>query len=127
MKITTETGIGYPGRYSRCGAAPRAFHFVTVELEPDEAPAFDCFRFRPRLICLNWGRANRYWKLLKASLVGDSVLKNGTLGKRRNIHLIVMESDRYQLDDPVKLPESWRQLIKEHAPGRTRRKLPQCG
>jgi hypothetical protein len=116
MKITTKTGIGYPGWYLRCCAAPRAFHFVTVELEPDEAPAFDCFRFRPRLICLNWGRANRYWTLLKVSLVGDSVLKNGNPGKRRNIHATVMESHWHQPSDRVKFSESWRQLIKEHAP-----------
>ena len=90
---------------------------VIVELEPHEALLYDYQRLRPSRICLIWAWHNRHWTLAKVGLISDSVLKNGKLGKRRDVFLDIFENRPAQHEIEW-LPAPLRHLIREHTPTR---------
>jgi hypothetical protein len=94
-----------------------AYYYVYISLEPDAASTYDYGkRWRPRSVHLVWWvRPDSHWEMQQAWMIGDSVLKNGKLGKRRGIEITVMRSDTKGLG-VNDLPQQYRQLLKEYRP-----------
>jgi hypothetical protein len=111
MKIETQTSI------ARINNRNTATHLVVIALAPQEGRPYEYCGLRPTGIQLGWLRKNRRWELGIAVLVGDSVLKSGKLGKRRDVVFNIFRG-RWAADHLDQLPVSWRQLISEHTPGR---------
>jgi hypothetical protein len=94
----------------------RAHHVVMIVLDSEEAPLYDYWRLRPRGILLAWWRYDRRWHLRCLLFQGDSVLKNGKLGKRRNVRFTIFK-DPPSPQEVERLPAPWQHLIREHKPG----------
>jgi hypothetical protein len=104
----------------------RLYRAVTIVLDPEEGPLYDYQRLRPRGILLLWWRYGPRWYLHQLGFIGDSVLKNGKLGKRHNVRFSFFDKDSWPTPREIeRLPAPWRHLIRQHAPGR--RSCSTCG